>query len=80
MVELTGDERPPVILAADEVFTLVVQVNGRLRDKIEAPVSIAEDEAKQLALDSQGAQPHIAGKEIARVIYVPDKLVNIVVR
>ena len=67
-------------LAADETFTLVVQVNGRLRDRIEAPVSIAEDDAKQLALDSQGAQPHIEGKEVAKVIYVPGKLVNIVVR
>ena len=67
-------------LAADEVFTLVVQVNGRLRDRIEAPVSITEDEAKRMALESESVQPHIAGKNVARIIYVPGKLVNIVAR
>ena len=67
-------------LAADEVITLVVQVNGRLRDRIEVPASIAEDEAKRLALESSRVQPHIAGKNVARAIYVPGKLVNIVAR
>ena len=67
-------------LAADEVITLVVQVNGRLRDRIEVPVSITEDEAKELALGSSRVQPHIEGKDIARTIYVPGKLVNIVAR
>ena len=67
-------------LAADEVITLVVQVNGRLRDRIEVPVSITEEEAKRLAQESRRVQPHVAGKDIARVIYVPGKLVNIVAR
>ena len=66
-------------LAADEMFTLVVQVNGRLRDRIEAPVSITEEEATRLALDSERVQPHIAGKAVAKVIYVQGRLVNIVV-
>ena len=67
-------------LAADDVITLVVQVNGRLRDRLEAPASIAEEEAKALALDSPRVKPHIAGKQVARVIYVPGKLVNIVAK
>jgi leucyl-tRNA synthetase len=66
-------------LAADEVFTLVVQVNGRLRDRIEVPASISEDKAKAAALMSERVQGHTAGKKIARVIYVPGKLVNVVV-
>jgi leucyl-tRNA synthetase len=65
-------------LAADEVFTLVVQVNGRLRDRIDLPVSATEDEAREAALSSQRVTPHIEGKQIARVIYVPTKLINIV--
>ena len=68
------------LLAADEVITLVVQVNGRLRDRIEVPVSITEEEASELALSSKRVQPHIVGKEVARVVYVPGKLVNIVAR
>ncbi len=67
-------------LAADEVITLVVQVNGRLRDRIEVPVSITEDEAKKLALESESVQPHVAGKDVAKVIYVEGRLVNIVAR
>ncbi|MDP6103021.1 MAG: class I tRNA ligase family protein, partial [Dehalococcoidia bacterium] len=46
-------------LAADEVFTLVVQVNGRLRDRIDLPVSATEDEAREAALSSQRVTPHI---------------------
>ena len=58
-------------LAADDVVTLVVQVNGRVRDKIEVPASVSEDEAKTTALASQRVAAHIEGKQIARVIYVP---------
>jgi leucyl-tRNA synthetase len=67
-------------LAADEVITLVVQVNGRVRDKIEAPASITENEARQAALASPRVTPHIEGKQVNKVIYVPGKLVNIVAR
>ncbi|MCZ6873433.1 MAG: leucine--tRNA ligase, partial [bacterium] len=67
-------------LAADEVVTLVVQVNGRVRDKIEVSAEITEDEATNVAMESQRVQPHIEGKDIAKVIYVPGKLVNIVAR
>ena len=67
-------------LAADETVTLVVQVNGRLRDRIEVPVSIGEEDAKKLALESSRVQAHTGGKTIGRVIYIPGKLVNIVAR
>ena len=67
-------------LAADEVITLVVQVNGRLRDRIEVPASITEDEARRLALESRRVQPFVEGKTVTRVVYVPSRLVNIVVR
>jgi len=65
-------------LAADETITLVVQVNGRLRDRIEVPVGIEEDTAKETALSSPKIQPHIQGKDVSKVIYVPGRLVNIV--
>ena len=67
-------------LAADEVVTLVVQVNGRLRDRIEVPASISEDEARTAALESSRVRPHIEGKDVVNVVYVPGKLVNIVAR
>jgi leucyl-tRNA synthetase len=67
-------------LAADEVITLVVQVNGKVRDKIEAPADIAEDAAKELALASEKVLAHTGGKTVVKVIYVPGRLVNIVAR
>ncbi|MBM3948563.1 MAG: leucine--tRNA ligase [SAR202 cluster bacterium] len=66
-------------LAADEVITLVVQVNGKLRDRIEAPVGVSEEEARRLALATERVQPHLGGKPPKRVIYIPGKLVNVVV-
>jgi leucyl-tRNA synthetase len=67
-------------LAADEVITLVVQVNGKVRDKIEVPADIAEDAAKELALASEKVLAHTGGKTVVKVIYVPGRLVNIVAR
>ena len=67
-------------LAADEVITLVVQVNGKLRDRIQVPISITEEDAKRLALESQRIQAHIGDKKVAQLVYVPGRLVNVVVR
>ncbi|MBI2908405.1 MAG: leucine--tRNA ligase [Chloroflexi bacterium] len=67
-------------LAADEQITLVIQINGKLRDKLDVPVSISEDEARKLALDSARVKAHLNGKTVAKVIYVPGRLINIVVR
>ena len=66
-------------LAAEEEITLVVQVNGRVRDRITVPASISEDEARNLALDSQRVQAHVDGKSVRNVVYVPGRLVNVVV-
>jgi leucyl-tRNA synthetase len=67
-------------LAEDEEITLVVQVNGKLRDRVTAPASINEAEAKNIALNSARVKNHLEGRETVKVIYVPGKLVNIVVR
>jgi len=65
-------------LARDEVFTLVFQINGKLRDRAQVPVSISESEARELALSSEKVQRYLGGKEPRKVIYVPGRLVNIV--
>jgi len=64
--------------AVEEEITLVVQVNGKLRDRILVPVSIQADEAKEKALQSEAVQKLLAGKNPRQVIYVPGRLVNIV--
>jgi leucyl-tRNA synthetase len=58
----------------------VVQVNGKVRDRIEVPPSISEDEAKRLVAASEKVKAHLEGKEVVKTIYVPGRLVNLVVR
>jgi leucyl-tRNA synthetase len=65
--------------AAEEMITLVIQVNGKLRDRILVPVDIGEEEARSIALASEAVQKLLDGKTPRKVILVPGKLVNIVV-
>jgi leucyl-tRNA synthetase len=69
----------PALVKEDQI-TLVVQVNGKVRDKIDAPASITEEEAREMALSSDKIQGHLEGKTPVKVIYVPAKLINIVVK
>jgi leucyl-tRNA synthetase len=95
----TWDDR----LAAEEEFTLVIQVNGKLRDKVTVPVSITEEEARSLALSRERVQRYLPKKtqirqpppemlafltleqmidmeRVEKIIYVPGRLVNVVLR
>jgi leucyl-tRNA synthetase len=67
-------------LARDEEITLVVQVNGKLRDRITTPASITEPEAKELVLKRPKVKAHLEGKKLVDIIYVPGRLVNLVVK
>jgi leucyl-tRNA synthetase len=66
------------LIVAEEI-TLVVQVNGKLRDRIEVRTDITEEAAKELALSSERVRPHVEGREIRKSVYVPGRLVNLVV-
>ncbi|MGI9019376.1 MAG: leucine--tRNA ligase [Solirubrobacterales bacterium] len=67
-------------LLASDTFTLVVQVNGKRRDQIEAAEGASEEELLRLARESEGVKRHLDGGEIVKEIVVPGKLVNLVVR
>ncbi len=67
-------------LTYEEKFTLVIQVNGKLRDRVEVPVGISDKEMKKIALKSPNAQKFIKDKEILKFITVPNKLINIVAK
>ena len=62
-----------------DTFELVLQVNGKVRDRIEAPAAASADDLIALAKQSPRVQEYVNGKEIRREIVVPGKLVNIVV-
>ncbi len=65
-------------IAAEQTITLIVQINGKVRDRIEVPADIPEADAKALALQSEAVARHLAGRQPRKVIYVPGRLVNIV--
>ena len=67
-------------LAADEMIELVVQVNGRVRATISMPVDVTEEDAKEAAIASENVQRHTEGKQVVKTIYVPGRLVSLVVR
>ncbi|MBV9688920.1 MAG: hypothetical protein JO202_04330, partial [Ktedonobacteraceae bacterium] len=66
-------------LTRDETFTLVVQVNGKVRERIEVPTTISENEARTIALANPRITSFIGEVTIRKVIYIPGRLVNIVV-
>jgi leucyl-tRNA synthetase len=72
-------EADPALLESDTV-TLVVQVNGKLRDRIEAAAEASEAELLELARASEKVRRHLDGKDVVKEIVVPGKLVNLVVR
>ncbi|MFA5183967.1 MAG: leucine--tRNA ligase [Patescibacteria group bacterium] len=67
-------------LIKDETVNLAISINGKLRATIEAAADISEDEAVVLARDNEAIQRWLAGKEIAKIIFVPGKLLNLVVK
>jgi leucyl-tRNA synthetase len=67
-------------LLESDTFTLVIQVNGRLRGRVEAAVDASEGELLELARSADAVKRHLDGKEVVKEIVVPGKLVNLVVR
>jgi leucyl-tRNA synthetase len=65
-------------LAADQTVTLAVQVNGKVRDRLTVPAKVDEAQARAVALASEAVRRALAGRTVARVVYVPGRLVNVV--
>jgi leucyl-tRNA synthetase len=65
-------------LVAEEMVTLVVQVNGKVRDRLEMPAGTNKAETERLALAAPKVQNYMEGKQIRKVVVVPERLVNIV--
>jgi leucyl-tRNA synthetase len=67
-------------LAKEDAADIVLQVNGKVRGRIAVPFGAPQTELEKLALADPKTQPFVTGKQVVKVIVVPDKLVNIVVR
>jgi leucyl-tRNA synthetase len=72
------DADPDMLQA--ETFELVCQVDGKVRDRVSAPTGAPQEELERLCLETRGVRAHLDGREIAKVVVVPDKLVNVVAR
>ena len=72
-------EADPELLTAD-VVQLVVQLNGKLIDRLEMPADASEEVQEQIARGSEKLAGRLDGKEIVKTIVVPKKLVNFVAR
>jgi leucyl-tRNA synthetase len=69
----------PAYLERD-TYELVCQVNGKVRDRVQAPTGAAREELEALCLAMPKVQAHIDGKDVVKVVVVPERLVNVVVR
>lgn len=72
-------EFDPAAVEQDQI-TLVLQVNGKVRDRIEVPADISKADAEQVALANETVQSYMGDKEPEKVVYVPGRLVNVVVQ
>ena len=69
----------PALVRSEEV-EVAIQINGKIRDKILVPAGTSEDGLREAALSSERVRPLLEGKNVVKVIVVPDRLVNIVVK
>lgn len=65
-------------MIVEDMVTLVIQINGKVRDRLEMPAGTCKEEAEQSALAAPKVQSYLEGKQILKAIVVPDRLVNIV--
>jgi leucyl-tRNA synthetase len=63
-----------------DTYELVCQVNGKVRDRVQAPAGAPREELEALCLGADNVRAHIDGKDVVKVVVVPERLVNVVVR
>jgi leucyl-tRNA synthetase len=66
-------------MVREDKVILIIQINGKIRDKVEVDKDVSEEEVKRLTLESESVKKWTAGKEIKKIIFVPKKLINIVI-
>ena len=67
------------LAAAEDVVTIAVQINGKLRGEVEAERGADQDEVLELAMADERILRHLEGKTVRKVIHVPDRILNLVV-
>lgn len=78
IVGTTWPEYDAGAIVEDSVL-IIIQINGKLRDKISVSLNAQEDEVKKLVLESEKVKKYIEGQNVRKIIFVPNKLINIVI-
>ena len=73
-------QQGPIKLARSEELEIPIQVNGKLRSRVMASPQVTEEELRTAALADEKVQAIVAGHQIVKVIVVPQRLVNVVIR
>jgi leucyl-tRNA synthetase len=66
-------------LIKEDTVTVVVQVNGKVRDRLQVSADASEEQVREMALASEAVKRHLGGKQPRKIIYVPAKMLSIVV-
>ena len=66
-------------LIKQEKITLIIQINGKVRDEVEVEVNISEEKVKEIAISQEKVKKWLEGKKIKKIIFIPGKLINIVI-
>lgn len=66
-------------LLEEEIYQLVVQINGKVRDTVEVSKDIDQEEAERLARGRDRVKPYLEGKKVCKIIFIPNRLINFVV-
>jgi len=64
-------------LLKEDTITVILQVNGKIRDRLEVPAQTSSADLEKLALANERVREHLTGKQVKKIIVVPGKLVNI---
>jgi leucyl-tRNA synthetase len=67
-------------LVRDEEITLIIQVNGKVRDQLKLAAEASEEEAKKMALENEKVKKYIGNQEIQKTVFVPNRLINFVIK
>ncbi|MDP2855674.1 MAG: leucine--tRNA ligase [bacterium] len=66
-------------MLVEKEFELIIQINGKVRDKIKAAINISQNEAEKIAINREKIKQILSGKHPKKIIYVPNRLINIVI-
>jgi leucyl-tRNA synthetase len=66
-------------LCQEDTVEIAVQVNGRVRGRVVLPYTASAEAARRAALGADGVAPHVAGRTVSKFVYVPGKIINVVV-